>query len=133
MANGKNCENRTWFERCSTYCLTVDLLNNQKFLRRPIDKIVLLVENDTVRFPTVETNKIQDDTITWGDPYVEVLRKRLLVKIKLWNVEAVYVTYCKFSMCECDLKIGHIHSLYVPWTGHVHSLYVTNLKIHLSL
>ena len=43
---------------------TVDSLNNQKLLRRPINKIVLLVENEMVRFPTEETNKSQDDMIT---------------------------------------------------------------------
>ena len=36
-----------------------------------------------VRFPTEETNKRQDNTITSGEPYVEAQRKRLLVKIKL--------------------------------------------------
>ena len=34
---------------------------------------------------------------------VEALRKRLSVKIKLQNGEAVYVTYYKFSTCSCDL------------------------------
>ena len=43
---------------------TVDSLNNQKLLRRPISQIVLLVENEMVRFPTEETNKGQDDTVT---------------------------------------------------------------------
>ena len=44
---------------------TVDSLNNQKLLlHRPISKIVLLVENQMVRFPTEETIKGQDDTIT---------------------------------------------------------------------
>ena len=43
---------------------TIDSLNNKKLLRRPISKIVLLVENQMVRFPTEETNKDQDDTIT---------------------------------------------------------------------
>ena len=43
---------------------TVDLLNNQKLLRRTISKIELLVENEMVRFPTEETNKGQDDMIT---------------------------------------------------------------------
>ena len=43
---------------------TVDSLNNQKLLRRPINKIVLLVKNEMVRFPSEETNKGQDDTIT---------------------------------------------------------------------
>ena len=43
---------------------TVDSLNNQKLLRRPISKIVLLVENQMVRFPAEETNKGQYDTIT---------------------------------------------------------------------
>ena len=36
---------------------TVNLLNNQKLLRRLISKIVLLVENEMVRFPTEEINK----------------------------------------------------------------------------
>ena len=36
-----------------------------------------------VRFPTEETNKRQDNTITSGEPYAEAQRKRLLVKIKL--------------------------------------------------
>ena len=36
---------------------TVDSLNNQKLVRRPINKIVLFVENEMVRFPTEETNK----------------------------------------------------------------------------
>ena len=43
---------------------TVDLLNNQKLLRRTIIKIELLVEYEMVRFPTEETNKGQDDMIT---------------------------------------------------------------------
>ena len=43
---------------------TVDSLKNQKLLRRPINKIVLLLENEMVRFPTEETSKGQDDTIT---------------------------------------------------------------------
>ena len=43
---------------------TVHSLNNEKFLRRPINKSVLLVENEMVRFPTEETNKGQDDIIT---------------------------------------------------------------------
>ena len=43
---------------------TVDSLNNQKFLHRPINEIVLLVENEMVRFPSEETNKGQDDMIT---------------------------------------------------------------------
>ena len=43
---------------------TVDSLNNQKFLHRPINEIVLLVENEMVRFPSEETNKGQDDIIT---------------------------------------------------------------------
>ena len=30
---------------------------------------------------------------------VEALKKRFSVKIKLWNGETVYVTYCKFSTC----------------------------------
>ena len=34
---------------------------------------------------------------------VEALRKRLTVKIKLWNGETVYVTYSKLSTCGCDL------------------------------
>ena len=42
----------------------VDSLNNQKFLHRPINEIVLLVENEMVRFPSEETNKGQDDKIT---------------------------------------------------------------------
>ena len=43
---------------------TVDLLNNQKLFCRPTNKIVLLLENEMVRFPTEETNKDQDDMIT---------------------------------------------------------------------
>ena len=43
---------------------TVDLLNNQKLLRRTINKIEVLVENEMVRLPTEETNKGQDDMIT---------------------------------------------------------------------
>ena len=43
---------------------TVHSLNNEKFLRRPINKTVLLVENEMVRFPTEGTNKGQDDIIT---------------------------------------------------------------------
>ena len=43
---------------------TVDSLNNQKLLRRLINKIVFLVENEMVRFSTEETNKGQDDMIT---------------------------------------------------------------------
>ena len=34
---------------------------------------------------------------------VEALRKRLSVKIKLWNGETVYVTFCNISTCGCDL------------------------------
>ena len=49
---------------CSVELRTVDLLNNQKLLRRPINKIVLLVENEMGLFPTKETNKGQDDMIT---------------------------------------------------------------------
>ena len=60
---------------------TVDSLNNQKLLRRPINKIVLLVENEMVRFPSEGTNKGQD-MITRGEPYVEALRKRLSAKKK---------------------------------------------------
>ena len=82
---------------------TVDSLNNQNLLRRPVNKITLLVENEMARFPTKRTNKGQDDMITWGEPYVEALRKRLPVKINLWNGETVYVTFCKFSICGCDL------------------------------
>ena len=33
---------------------TVDLLNNQKLLHGPINKIVLLTENEMVQFPTEE-------------------------------------------------------------------------------
>ena len=43
---------------------TVDSLNNQKLLRRPINKIVLLVENEMVRFPAEETSEGQGDMIT---------------------------------------------------------------------
>ena len=43
---------------------TVDLLNNQKLLQRPINKIVLLVENEMAQLPGKETNKGQDDMIT---------------------------------------------------------------------
>ena len=39
-------------------------LNNQKLLCRPISKIVLLVDNEMVQFPTEETSKGQDDMIT---------------------------------------------------------------------
>ena len=42
---------------------TVDSSNNEKLLRRPINKIELLVENEMVRFPTEEMNKGQDDMI----------------------------------------------------------------------
>ena len=49
---------------CSVELRTVHSLNNEKFLRRPINKTVLLVENEMVRFPTEETNKGQDDIIT---------------------------------------------------------------------
>ena len=49
---------------CKAELRTVHLLNNQKLLHRPINKIVLLVENEMVQFPTKETNKGQDDTIT---------------------------------------------------------------------
>ena len=59
---------------------TFDSSNNQKLLRRPINKIVLLLENEMVRFPTEETNKGQDDMITLGEPHVEALRKRLSAK-----------------------------------------------------
>ena len=40
---------------------TVDSLNNQKLLRGPINKTVLLAENEMVQFPTEETNKGQGD------------------------------------------------------------------------
>ena len=40
---------------------TVDSLKNQKLLPRSINKIVLLVENEIVRFPTGKTNKGQYD------------------------------------------------------------------------
>ena len=43
---------------------TFDSSNNPKLFRRPINKIVLLLENEMVRFPTEETNKGQDDMIT---------------------------------------------------------------------
>ena len=43
---------------------TVNSSNNQKLLCRPINKIVLLVENEMVPFPTEEPNKGQDDMIT---------------------------------------------------------------------
>ena len=62
---------------------TVHSLNNQKLLHRPINKIMFLVENGMVQFPTAKTNKGQDDTITRGEPYVEAQRKQLSVKIKL--------------------------------------------------
>ena len=88
---------------CSVELRTVDSLNNQKLLPRPIIKTVLLVENEMVRFPTEKTNKGQDDMISWREPYVEALRKRLSVKIKLWNGETVYVAFCKFSTSGCDL------------------------------
>ena len=55
-----------------------------------------------VQFQTEETNKGEDDAITWGEPYVEALRERLSFKTKLWNGEN-YVTYCKFWICESDL------------------------------
>ena len=48
----------------NTQLQTVDSLNNQKLVRRPINKIVLFVENEMVRFPTEETNKGQSETIT---------------------------------------------------------------------
>ena len=35
--------------------------------------------------------------------FVEPLRKRLSVKVKLWNGETVYVTLCKFLTYGCDL------------------------------
>ena len=43
---------------------TFDSSNNQQLHRRPINKIVLLIENEMVRFPTEETNKGQYDMIT---------------------------------------------------------------------
>ena len=43
---------------------TVNSSNNPKLLCRPINKIVLLVENEMVPFPTEEPNKGQDDMIT---------------------------------------------------------------------
>ena len=49
---------------CSVELRTVDSLNNQKLLPRPIIKTVLLVENEMVRFPTEKTNKGQDDMIS---------------------------------------------------------------------
>ena len=48
----------------NTQLQTVDSLNNQKLVRRPINKIVLFVENEMVRFPTEEANKGQSETIT---------------------------------------------------------------------
>ena len=41
----------------------VDSSNKEKLLRRPINRIELLVENEMVRFPTEEMNKGQDDLI----------------------------------------------------------------------
>ena len=46
---------------CSVKLRTVDSSDNQKLLRRPINKTVLLVENELVRFPTEDTNIGQDD------------------------------------------------------------------------
>ena len=42
----------------------VDSLNNQKLLRRSINEIVVLLENEMARFPAEETKKDQDDMIT---------------------------------------------------------------------
>ena len=43
---------------------------------------------------------------------VEALRKRLSVKIKLWNGKTVYVTFCKFSTCGgCDLFNYRVNKL----------------------
>ena len=84
MAHGKSCEKEPDSNGAlrSVELGTVNSSNNQKLLCRPINKIVLLVENEMVWFPTKETNKGQDDMITWGEPYVEALRKILLSKIK---------------------------------------------------
>ena len=43
---------------------TVDSLCNQKLFRRPINKILLLVENEIFQFRIEETNKGQNDMIT---------------------------------------------------------------------
>ena len=54
-------------------------------------------------FPKLGDHQRQDDMITLGEPYIEPLRKRHSVKIKLWNGETVYMTFCKFWTCGCDL------------------------------
>ena len=78
---------------------TVESLNNQRLLCRPISKIVVLMENELIRFPTKETKKGQDYTIARGESYVEALfsqNKSLEWKDCVW-------TYCNLSTCECDL------------------------------
>ena len=94
---------------------------------------MLLVENKIVRFPTEETNKGQDDMITWGETNVEALRKRLSVKknsgmerLSMWpfaNYELVDVT----NLITEQLNWSHIQFL-CAWIGHIQSVSVRNIK-----
>ena len=100
-------------------------------LRRPINKIVLLVENEMVRFPTEETSKGQGDMITWGEPYVEALRNR--VKIKLWDGETVLWPFANSPLMDVNCLITQqlnwsLTQLVCAWIGHVHRVYVRNKK-----
>ena len=89
-----------------------------------------------IPFPAEETSRTHVVTITSGESYVEVLKKRFLVKIKLWNGATVYMTYYKFLTCglTClitqQLNWSHTQ-LACAWIGHVNSVYVTNVKIAL--
>ena len=55
-----------------------------------------------ILFPKQETKKNQDDMIARGEPYVEALEKRAVVK-KYSTMEILCVTYFRFSVCGCDL------------------------------
>ena len=97
------------------------------------NKTVLLAENKIVRFPTEETNKGQDDMITWGETNVEALRKRLSVKknfrmerLCMWpfaNYELVDVT----NLITEQLNWSHTHFV-CAWIGHIQSVSVRNIK-----
>ena len=108
-------------------------------LGRPIKEIALFAENNInnmIPFPAEETNRTHVVTITSGESYVEVLKKRFLVKIKLWNGATVYMTYYKFLTCRLtclitqQLNWSHTQ-LACALIGHVNSVYVTNVKIAL--
>ena len=50
-----------------------------------------------------KTTSLNQDKSELPIHFAEPLRKRLSVKIKLWNGETVYVTLCRFSTYGCDL------------------------------